>query len=59
MPSLEDSLISGVLALIIGVVFTALVAQAIEPPWSLVGSLIAVGVASFFSGFFGNYYADQ
>lgn len=57
MPSVQDSAISGVIALVIGAVMTAVVAQLIEPPWDLVGALMAVAVASFFSGFFGSYYA--
>lgn len=59
MTRLQDALISGVIGLIIAAVFTILVAQAIETPWDLGGALVAVAVASFFSGFFGRYYADE
>lgn len=59
MARMQDSFISGGIGLVIAVVFTVLVAQAIEPPWDLGGSLVAVAVASFFSGFFGRYYAED
>jgi hypothetical protein len=59
MTRLQDALISGVIGLVIAAVFTILVAQAIETPWDLGGALVAVAVASFFSGFFGRYYADE
>jgi flagellin-like protein len=59
MDDIQDSAISGVISLVVAVVFTVAVAQLIEPPWDLVGALIAVGIAAFFSGFFGRYYADR
>lgn len=58
MALIQESVISGVVGLIVGGIMTVLVAQAIMPPWNLVGALIAVGVASFSSGFFGRYYAN-
>jgi len=58
MAPIQESVISGVVGLVVAVIMTVLVAQAITPPWDLVGALIAVGVASFFSGFFGRYFAN-
>lgn len=57
MSRLQDSALSGVIGLVIAVVLTVLVAQVIEPPWNLMGALVAVGTASFFAGFYGRYYA--
>jgi uncharacterized protein YacL len=54
-----ESVLSGVIGLIIAVIFTVIVAQIIEPPWDLMGAIVAVGIASFFSGFFGRYYATD
>ena len=58
MARTREALLSGVSGLVIAVVFTMVVAQLIQPPWTLGGSLVAVGLASFFSGFFGRYYAE-
>lgn len=59
MSRVEDSALSGVIGLVIAVVMTTLVAQVIDPPWDLMGAIVAVGIASFFSGFFGRYYAND
>ena len=59
MVTLQESVLSGGTGLVIGVAVTLLVAQFIETPWTLLGSLITVAVASFFSGFFSRYFASN
>lgn len=57
MSDVQESALSGVIGLVIAVILTVVVAQLIEPPWTLAGAVVAVGIASFFSGFFSRYYA--
>jgi ABC-type antimicrobial peptide transport system permease subunit len=52
----KDEVISGFVGSIIGVAATYGVSLAI-PTTNLTWALTAVGFASFFSGFFGSYYA--
>jgi len=58
-PTVQDAGIAGVISLAIGVVVTAGVAQVFDTPWGLIEVLLAVGVASLFSGFFSVYFADE
>jgi len=51
--------IAGVISLVIGIVVTAGVAQLFDTPWDLAEVLLAVGLASLFSGFFSVYFADD
>ena len=53
----KDEVISGFVGSIIGFVATYGVSLAI-PTNNLTWALTAVGFASFFSGFFGSYYAE-
>lgn len=57
--TLTDAGTAGVISLVIGIVVTAGVAQLFETPWELVEVLLAVGLASLFSGFFSVYFADS
>ena len=57
-PTVQNAGIAGVISLVIGIVVTAGVAQVFDTPWELVEVLLAVGLASLFSGFFSVYFAD-
>lgn len=54
----RDELISGAVGATIGVIITYGVSFAI-PTSDLSWALIAVGAASFFSGFFSRHYAER
>ena len=58
-PTVQDAGIAGVISLVIGIVVTAGVAQLFDTPWDLAEVLLAVGLASLFSGFFSVYFADD
>lgn len=49
--NVRNSVVSGIIGLLIGVVITAGVWQATTTPWDLIGVLFAVALASFFSAF--------
>jgi len=55
-PDTEESLISGFTSALVAVLAAYIVSFMI-PAGDLTWALIAVGVASFFSGFFSRYYA--
>ena len=55
---LEGEFASGVINLAISLVLTY-GASIVYPTADLQWALIAVGFASFFSGFFGSYYAEE
>jgi formate-dependent nitrite reductase membrane component NrfD len=57
METVVDAAQSGVISVIIAVVITVLIAQVVRPPWRLEGILLAVAVASFFSGLCSRYFA--
>jgi hypothetical protein len=52
---LRNSVVSGFMGLVIGVVITFGVWQMTTTPWDLAGVLVAVGIASFFSAFGAGY----
>lgn len=56
LPNVKDEVISGVTSLVIALITTYSVSYAV-PTQDLQWALTAVGFASFFSGFFGRYYA--
>lgn len=56
LPNFKDEVISGVTSLVIALITTYSVSYAV-PTQDLQWALTAVGFASFFSGFFGRYYA--
>jgi hypothetical protein len=55
---LKPELFSGVISLAIALAVTYAVSFAV-PTKDLQWALIAVGIASFFSGFFGRHYAEE
>jgi len=58
LDDLKDEFISGVISTVVGLVATYGVSLAV-PTQDLQWALTAVGFASFFSGFFGRYYARE
>lgn len=58
LQSYKGEAISGLVSLVIGLVATYAVSFAV-PTSDLQWALYAVGFASFFSGFFGRYYAEE
>jgi hypothetical protein len=49
---LARAAVSGIIGLVIGLLFTVVVSQLSPMPWDLRQSLINVGFACFFTGFF-------
>ena len=58
-PTVQDAGIAGAISFVIGIIVTAGVAQVFDTPWELVEVLLAVGIASLFSGFFSVYFTDD
>jgi hypothetical protein len=48
---LKESVVSGLISVVIGVGITYGVWQVTTTPWDIVGVLVAVSLSSFFSGF--------
>ncbi|MFB6284642.1 MAG: hypothetical protein ABEK59_12065 [Halobacteria archaeon] len=59
MSELGQSILSGIIALIIGSLITLGISQVNPTPWDLTGIMTAVATAAFFGGFFGRYFSDH